>query len=204
MYERNSTTLDQNIKKRYPKQEEEKNLKKKLGFLSNTHQEFISNKKHGIDLHYLNNFQGFFNKNFNLTSFKQKQEDFRIKSQSPEKKINKHQIKGNGVPNDIIKRIKFLGNIFNSERFQKFFKSLLKLKTTNFEEISEKIQKFALKNSQLEGIMFSFYYIYRQIVVTVVLAQYHTNINFILWFHKHYASIFKFPQVICRRNAVFC
>ena len=122
MYERNSTTLDQSIKKRYPKQEEEKNLKKKLGFLSNTHQEFISNKKHGIDLHYLNNFQGFFNKNFNLTSFKQKQEDFRIKSQSPEKKINKHQIKGNGVPNDIIKRIKFLGNIFNSERFQKFFK----------------------------------------------------------------------------------
>ena len=159
MYERNSTTLDQNIKKRYPKQEEEKNLKKKLGFLSNTHQEFISNKKHGIDLHYLNNFQGFFNKNFNLTSFKQKQEDFRIKSQSPEKKINKHQIKGNGIPNDIIERIKFLGNIFNSERFQKFFKSLLKLKTTNFEEISEKIQKFALKNSQLEGIIFSFYYI---------------------------------------------
>ena len=151
MYERNSTTLDQSIKKRYPKQEEEKNLKKKLGFLSNTHQEFISNKKHGIDLHYLNNFQGFFNKNFNLTSFKQKQEDFRIKSQSPEKKINKHQIKGNGVPNDIIERIKFLGNIFNSERFQKFFKSLLKLKTSNFEEISEKIQKFALKNSQLDA-----------------------------------------------------
>ena len=159
MLERNSNNLDSSIKNRHTKQEEEKNFKKKLGFLSNTHQDFISNKKHGIDLHYLSNFQGFFNKNFNLTSFKQKQEDFRIKSRSPEKKINKHQIKGNGVPNDIIERMKFIGNIFNSERFQKLFRSINKLKSTDFEEISEKIQRFASKYSQLEGIMFSFYYI---------------------------------------------
>ena len=159
MLERNSNNLDSSIKNRHIKQEEEKNFKKKLGYLSNTHQDFISNKKHGIDLHYLSNFQGFFNKNFNLTSFKQKQEDFRIKSRSPEKKINKHQIKGNGVPNDIIERMKFIGNIFNSERFQKLFRSINKLKSTDFEEISEKIQRFASKYSQLEGIMFSFYYI---------------------------------------------
>lgn len=152
-------TLEKKIKKKNLNEEEEKNFKKKLGFLSNTHQEFIANKTNIQELSYLKNFQGFFNKNFNLTSFKQKQEDYRIKSLSPEKKIMQHQIKGNGIPNDIIERIKFLGNIFKSDRFKKFFTSLSKLKNLKFEEIADKIQKFSLKYSQLEGIMMSFYYI---------------------------------------------
>ena len=145
------------MKNKHINEEEEKNFKKKLGFLSNTHQEFI--KTNGTDLNYFNNFEGFFNKNFNLTSFKQKQEIFRKKSRSPEKKIMQHQLKGNGIPNDIIERIKFSGNIFKSDRFKKIFKSISKLQSPRFEEISEKIQKFAVKNYQLEGIMLSYYYI---------------------------------------------
>jgi hypothetical protein len=70
-----------------------------------------------------------------------------------------HQLKGNGIPNDIIERIKFSGNIFKSDRFKKIFKSISKLQSPRFEEISEKIQKFAVKNYQLEGIMLSYYYI---------------------------------------------
>ena len=140
-------------------QEEEKNFKKQLGYLSNTHQDFISSKKNGSDLSYLNNFQGFFNKNFNLTSFRLKQQNFRIKSQSPEKKIIKHQLKGNGIPKDIIERTKFLGNIFKSDRFQKFMRPFEKQKSLNFDEISQKIESFGLKYSKLEGIMISYYFI---------------------------------------------
>ena len=158
MLEKNYTTLDARIKNKHPNEEEEKNFKKNLGFLSNTRQEF-SSMRNNIDLNYLKNFQGFFNKNFSLTSFKEKQEKFRKLSQSPEKKINKHQIKGNGIPNNIIDRMKFLREIFESERFKKYFKSMAKLKNPKFEEISDKIQKFSLRNSQLEGIMLSYYYI---------------------------------------------
>ena len=157
MLEKNFNTIGSKMKNKHINEEEEKNFKKKLGFLSNTHQEFI--KTNGTDLNYFNNFEGFFNKNFNLTSFKQKQEIFRKKSRSPEKKIMQHQLKGNGIPNDIIERIKFSGNIFKSDRFKKIFKSISKLQSPRFEEISEKIQKFAVKNYQLEGIMLSYYYI---------------------------------------------
>ena len=87
MLEKNYNTIEGKIKGKNLKEEEEKNFKKKLSFLSNTHQDFISKKEKSYDLSHLKNFQGFFNKNFNLTSFKEKQENFRLKSRSPEKII---------------------------------------------------------------------------------------------------------------------
>ena len=87
MLENNYNTIEGKIKNKNMKEEEEKNFKKKLGFLSNTHQDFISKDEKSNDLTHLKNFPGFFNKNFNLTSFREKQESFRLKSRSPEKKI---------------------------------------------------------------------------------------------------------------------
>ena len=159
MLEKNYNIIEGGANNKNMKEEEEKNFKNKLGFLSNTHQDFIAKKEKTYDLSYLKNFPGFFNKNFNLTSFKEKQENFRIKSQSPEKKIIKHQIKGNGIPNDVIERIKFTGEIFKSDRFKKFFKAISKIKNIKFDEISDKIEKYSLKYSKLEGIMLSYYYI---------------------------------------------
>ena len=159
MLEQNINTIPNKIKNKDTKEEEEKNFKKKIGFLSSTHQEFNGSRENITELSYLKNFQGFFNKNFNLTSFREKKQNFRIQSLSPEKKIIQHQMKGNGIPNDIIERIKFLGNIFNSDRFKKFFKSISKQKNLKFEDICDKIHSFSLKNSQLEGIMLSYYYI---------------------------------------------
>ena len=159
MLENNYNTIEGKIKNKNMKEEEEKNFKKKLGFLSNTHQEFISKDEKSIDLTHLKNFPGFFNKNFNLTSFREKQESFRLKSRSPEKKIIQHQLKGNGIPNDIIERLKFMRDIFNSDRFKKFFKSLSKIKNIKFEDIIQKIEKYSVKYSQLEGIMLSYYFI---------------------------------------------
>ena len=159
MLEKNYNTIEGKIKGKNLKEEEEKNFKKKLSFLSNTHQDFISKKEKSYDLSHLKNFQGFFNKNCNLTSFKEKQENFRLKSRSPEKKIIQHQLKGNGIPNDIIERLKFMRDIFNSDRFKKFFKSLSKIKNIKFEDIIQKIEKYSVKYSQLEGIMLSYYFI---------------------------------------------
>ena len=140
--------------------EEEKNFKRHGAYLSNTYQGFSSNRPKPPELSYFKNFQGFFNKKFNLTSFKQEKDDSRSRSQSPEKIIYPHQLKGNGIPKDSVERIKFLGKIFDSQKFKKFYKlNVLKKKNLNFEEISEKIIKFSKKNTQLEGIMMAYFFI---------------------------------------------
>ena len=140
--------------------EEEKNHKRHAAFLSNTFQGFTSGRPKPPELSYFKNFQGFFNKKFNLTSFKQERDDSRSRSQSPEKIINPHQLKGNGIPKDSVERIKFLGKIFDSDNFKRFYKhNVLKKKIINFEEISEKIVKYSKKHTLLEGIMISYYFI---------------------------------------------
>ena len=140
--------------------EEEKNFKRQAAYLSNTFQGFSSNRQKPPELSYFSNFQGFFNKKFNLTSFKQKRDDSRSRSQSPERIINPHKLKGNGIPSEIVDRTKYLGKIFDSLKFKKFFKiNVLLKKSISFEEISEKIVKFSKKNTQLEGIMMVYYFI---------------------------------------------
>ena len=139
--------------------EEEKNYKKPGVYLSNTFQDFSSGKKKLPELSYFTKFQGFFNKKFNLTSFKQKRDDSRSRSQSLEKIINPHKLKGNGIPRDVVSRIKFIGKIFDSQKFKKFMVNIFKLKNITFDELSEKIIKFSKKNSLLEGIMMAYYYI---------------------------------------------
>lgn len=144
--------------------EEEKNHKRNGAFLSNTFQGFSSGKQKPPELSYFNNFQGFFNKKFNLTSFKQKRDDSRSRSKSLEKIINPHKVKGNGIPIDIVARTKFLGKIFDSPKFKRFFNiNILKNKNIKFNEFTDKILKFSKKHSQLEGIMMVYYYICHQI-----------------------------------------
>ena len=140
--------------------EEEKNFRKKGAYLSNTYQEFSSGKQKLPELSYFTNFPGFYNKKFNLTSFRKEREDSRSRSRSPERIINPHKMKGNGIPKDIVARIKLFGKIFDSEKFKRFLKTnVTKNKTVEFNEICEKIIKFAKKYSQLEGIMLVYYFI---------------------------------------------
>ena len=70
MLENNYNTIEGKTKNKNMKEEEEKNFKKKLGFLSNTHQDFISKDEKSNDLTHLKNFPGFFNKNFNIIQLK--------------------------------------------------------------------------------------------------------------------------------------
>ena len=165
MQKKKSNTIDikhwnNNFNTTTTNDEEEKNFKRKAAFLSNTFQDFSSNREKPPELPYFSNFQGFFNKKFNLTSFKQKKDDFRSRSQSPERIINPHKLKGNGIPNDIVDRTKYLGKIFDSQKFKKFLRiNVLRKKSITFEEILEKIFKFSKKNTQLEGVMMVYYFI---------------------------------------------
>lgn len=115
------------------------------------------------DLSYLTKFSGFFNKKFNLTTYKKEREDSRSRSKSPERKISPHKLKGNGIPVNIIERTRFLANIFKSKKFKNFYFSLKKQKDLNYEQFIEKILNFSKKNSPLEGVMMAYFYICHEI-----------------------------------------
>ena len=115
------------------------------------------------DLSYFNNFQGFFNKNFNLTVFKNQKEDSRSRSKSPERIRLPHHIRGNGIPNKIDERLNFLKKSFENEQFQKVYEKSPKRNESNFEDLCEYILNYSKKNTILNAILFTFYYICHEI-----------------------------------------
>ena len=104
-------------------------------------------------------FKGFYNKNFNLTSYKSERDNSRSRSRSPERHYEPHKIRGNGIPNDILERIKFLGSIFKSESFQNYYLKRPTLKTAEFEQICEYIINYRKEHSELEAVMMAFYFV---------------------------------------------
>ena len=66
-------------------------------------------------------FKGFFNKKFNLTNYKNERDNSRSKSRSPERRYEPHKIRGNGISEDALERIHFLGTIFKNDDFQKYY-----------------------------------------------------------------------------------
>ena len=124
-----------------------------------------------IDLSYFNNFPGFFNKNFNLTSFKKEKENSRSLSRSPEKRLPlPTQVRGNGIPLNCMERLKFLNKIFKSNKFKKVYNQTPKRYNSSFEEFCDFIIKYSKKNSVLDAIILSYYYICHEI-------KYDDNIN---------------------------
>ena len=115
------------------------------------------------DLSYFNKFPGFFNKNFNLTIFKKQREDSRSHSKSPERIRLPHHIRGNGIPNNINERLKFLNNTFNNEEFQTIYKKCPKRNESTFEDLCDYILNYSKKNSIINAILLSFYYICHEI-----------------------------------------
>ena len=87
---------------------------------NNTSQDFLQDKNK-LKLLKFNEFPGFFFKKFNLTSYKKKRDDSRARSKSPERIYKLNHKKGNGIPNDLIERLKYLTKIVNSENFQKYY-----------------------------------------------------------------------------------
>ena len=108
-------------------------------------------------------FKGFYNKKFNLTSYKNERENSRSRSRSPERRIEPHKIRGNGIPDDALDRISFFGTIFKDPSFQKYYASRPKKKTSKFEDICNYIINYRKNHSELESVMMAFYFVCHEI-----------------------------------------
>ena len=108
-------------------------------------------------------FKGFFNKKFNLSVYKDTRHKAFLQSHSKEKIIKPHQLRGNGIPNDIIERINLLKKLFNSEKFKQYYEKRPNNRYTTFEIITEYIVNYRKKNSELESAMMAYYFVCREI-----------------------------------------
>ena len=108
-------------------------------------------------------FKGFFNKNFSLTNYKIDRENSRSLSRSPERIHEPHKVRGNGIPEDALERIKFIGNIFKDSSFQKYYANLPSKKNFSFGQICEYIINYRKNHSELESVMMAFYFVCHEI-----------------------------------------
>ena len=108
-------------------------------------------------------FKGFFNKKFNLTNYKNERDNSRSRSRSPERRYEPHKIRGNGISEDALERIHFLGTIFKNDDFQKYYANRPKKKYSKFEEIIDYIINYRKNHSELESAMMAFYFVCHEI-----------------------------------------
>jgi hypothetical protein len=132
-------------------------LKKR--YLSNTVQNFNRITR----LTTTSQYKGLLNKKFNLTKYKNSNEKTFNLSHSLEKFIKPHKLRGNGIPNDILERVKLFKNIFFSEKFKTFYDKRPMNKDTTFEEVINYIVNFRKKNSELESAMMAYYFVCHEI-----------------------------------------
>ena len=131
-------------------------------FLSNT----VENSKKIMPLSPLSTisqFKGFFNRNFNLTKYKKSRQRAFLLSNSIEKIIKPHKLRGNGIPNDILERIKLFKKIFFSEKFRIYYDKRPNGKKVTFESVTDYIINFRKNNSELESAMMAFYFVCHEI-----------------------------------------
>ena len=127
---------------------------------SNTSNRII--KKNNLKLAFAKEFTGFFNKKFDLTLYKKNRENSRAQSKS-QKKIILHQKRGNGIPNNIIDRITFLGKKFNEPKLVKYYNKRPEKKDYSFEETIEYIVNYSKKHSKLDSAMLAYYFVCKEI-----------------------------------------
>ena len=132
---------------------------RKYRYLSNTAKNF--NRKTQLTKNFI--FKGFFNKNFNLTKYKKSREESLLLSKSMEKIIKPHQVRGNGIPEEILERIYFLKKFFFSEKFKTYYEKRPQSKDLTFQEMAEYIINFRKNNNELESAMMLFYFICHEI-----------------------------------------
>ena len=114
------------------------------------------------DLSYFNQFSGFFNTKFNLTSFKKEREESRSASKSPKIRLP-HQIRGNGIPKTLKERFKFLKDTFENEKFKKAYEKCPKRNESSLEDFCEYIVNYSKKNTVINAIFLAYYYICHEI-----------------------------------------
>ena len=135
----------------------------KLNFRSNLSSNEAKTFEPSSTLPVFSMFKGFYNKNFNLTNYKNERENSRSRSRSPERRYEPHKIRGNGISDDALERIRFLGSIFKDESFQKYYASRPSKRLSKFEEICEYIINYRKNHSELESAMMAFYFVCHEI-----------------------------------------
>ena len=157
--------LENNLKSLYDNEANEKNssimnetASRNLNRANDTYEDFQDNKK-SLKISKYNEFPGFFYKKFNLTSYKKKRDDSRERSKSPGRIYKLNHKKGNGIPNDLIERLKYLTKIVNDEKFQKYYNKRPKGKKINFENISNYLINYYKNHNELEGLLMIYYFI---------------------------------------------
>jgi len=114
------------------------------------------------DLSYFNQFSGFFNTKFNLTSFKKEREESRSASKSPKIRLP-HQIRGNGIPKTVTERFKFLKDTFENEKFKKAYEKCPKRNESTLDDFCDYIVNYSKKNTVISAIFLAYYYICHEI-----------------------------------------
>ena len=132
-----------------------KNLSKDI-IQSNTSQGFLNDKQKPK---LFKEFPGFFFKKFNLTSYKKERSESRERSKSPEYKYKPNHKRGNGVPDDLLKRLKYIYKIVNNENFIKYYQNRPKGKKVKFDEIFNYIINYSKTHNELESVLMVFYFI---------------------------------------------
>ena len=108
-------------------------------------------------------FKGFFNKKFNLTAYKEDRDNSRSRSRSPERVYHPHIPRGNGIPQDALERIIYLGKIFKKDTFQKYYELRPQKRMSEFSKICDYIINFRKNHSELESAMMAFYFVSHEI-----------------------------------------
>jgi len=133
---------------------------------NNTSQDFLHEKgkdkdKERITLY--NEFPGFFFKKFNLTTYKKERDDSRERSKSPERIYKLNHKKGNGIPDNLIERLKYLTKIINDENFQKYYNKRPKGRNIKFEQVANYIINYSKNHNELETLLMVYYFICNEI-----------------------------------------
>ncbi len=126
--------------------------------LSSTSPQFKIKNQNDLQMK-LTNFQGFFNKKFNLTNYFKSRELSRSNSKSPERIYIPTHKKGNGIPNEIIPRIKFIKDLISKEKFQKYYNLIPRKKVSTLDDIVNYVIRYHDNNSELDSYLMICYYI---------------------------------------------
>ena len=105
--------------------------------------------------------KGFSDKKFNLTKYNYSNE--KSLSHSLVKIIKPHIIRGNGIPVNILERIKLFKNMFFSAKFKNYYEKRPMKRDVTFEEVTDYIINFRKNNSELESAMMAFYFVCHEI-----------------------------------------
>ena len=167
IFEKDSETLkkqDNDIDKNKTALENQNNiLKRKYKIFSAKLPHNPNSKEFLTEKINLKDFTGFFNKKFNLEVYRKLKESTRLRLKSPKERIKLNHKRGNGIPNNIFERMKFLGKKFSDKKFLRYYSKKPKKKSYNFDEEIDYIVKYSKKNSELDSIMMAYYFVCKEI-----------------------------------------